>query len=65
LPREVVEPPSLELFKTCRDEVLGRTWPAPGHPAWAGRFDKMTSRDPFNSQPFCDSGILDGLMAKM
>lgn len=29
--------------------------PAVGGSAWAGRLDQMTSRGPFQPQPFCDS----------
>ena len=29
-----------------------------GGPAWAERLDQTTSRDPFQTQPFCDSDLL-------
>lgn len=31
---------------------FGHAW---GDPAWGGRLEQMTSRGPFQSQPFCDS----------
>jgi len=59
LTREFVEPPSLEILKSCLDMVLG---------SWLqvtllepGRLDQMTCRGPFRPQPFCDSVVLQGL----
>ena len=55
LPREVVESPSLEIFKTPGQ---GPVQPALGDPAWAGELDWVTHRGPFQPLPCCDSVIL-------
>lgn len=44
LPREAVEPPCLEIFKTPRYVILQL---AVGEPALAERLDYTISRDPF------------------
>jgi len=53
LPSEVVESPSLEIFKTRLDAVLCSL--AVGDPALAGGLDYMTHRVPFQPRTFCDS----------
>jgi len=53
LPREIVESPSLEIFKTRLEH--GPVQPAVGDPASAGGLDWMTHRGPFQPLPFCDS----------
>lgn len=51
LPRQVVESPTSEIFKSHPDRVLGNLlWVAVG-------LDKMIPRRPFQAQPFCDSVI--------
>lgn len=52
LPRDVVDFPPLEIFKSCLDVALGNL-------LWVleqGGFDQMTSRSPFKPQSFFDPG---------
>jgi len=53
LPREVVESPSLKIFKTPPGQ--GPVQPAVGDPALAGRLDQIIPRGPFQHLTFCDS----------
>jgi len=53
LPREVVESPSLEIFKTLPGQ--GPVQPALGDPASAGGLDQTIHRGPFRPLTFCDS----------
>lgn len=41
--------------RDCDISLLGHDlgWEALGVPAWAGLFKEMTSRSPFQAQPFC------------
>ncbi|KAJ7423196.1 hypothetical protein BTVI_10858 [Pitangus sulphuratus] len=53
---QVVESPSLEVFRNCLDAILcNGLW---DDPALAGRFDQVTGS--FQPSPFCDSVILQG-----
>lgn len=49
LPRGVVEPPSLEIFKGCLDEILCLCH------AFTGKLDQMAHCGPHQPDPFCNS----------
>lgn len=51
LPKEVMESPSLEIFNSHLDMVLGNCLSR-------GGMDQMTSRDLFQTEPCCDSAQL-------
>lgn len=52
LPTDVMESPSLEIFKTCLDTILCFVvW---DDPAGSGRLDQMVFHGPFQLDPFCD-----------
>jgi len=55
---KVVESPSLEIFKSHLDTVLGNQLYVPL--LEQGVLDQMTSRGPFPPQPFCDSVKITG-----
>lgn len=52
LPERLWRSHSGEIFKSCMDMVMGNL---PWLALLIGRSDKMTSRSPLQSQPFCDS----------
>ena len=55
--KAVVESPSLEVFKSCLDLILGSALYL-GGPAWAGGLDQLTSRGPDKPHPLCDRIVL-------
>ena len=48
------------LVNTKKPSGHGPGQPAVGGPAWTGGQDKITSRSPFQPQPFCDSVKTEG-----
>ena len=58
MPREVVDAPSLEMFKVRLDGALSNLIWLKMSLFMAGGLDQMTFNGPFQRKPFCDLMIL-------